>query len=110
MRESQLEIDKLKHCVDWLCRKLFGKSSEKVDPSQLALAFEQLAVEDAAAGAADEGSRRGRPGGDGLRASRGAGARRRGTAAALFQPISRAAASSSRSRPRSAPARAARGR
>ncbi|MBK8594366.1 MAG: transposase [Holophagales bacterium] len=39
--------------VDWLCRKLFGKSSEKVDPSQLALAFEQLAVEDAAAGAAD---------------------------------------------------------
>ncbi len=53
LRESQLEIDKLKHRIDWLCRKLFGKSSEKVDPSQLALAFEQLAVEDAAAGAAD---------------------------------------------------------
>jgi hypothetical protein len=53
LRESQLEIDKLKHRIDWLCRKLFGKSSEKVDPSQLALAFEQLAVEDAAAGTAD---------------------------------------------------------
>jgi len=53
LRESQLEIDKLKHRIDWLCRKLFGKSSEKVDPSQLALAFEQLAVEDAAAGTAN---------------------------------------------------------
>lgn len=56
LRESQLEIDKLKHRIDWLCRKLFGKSSEKVDPSQLALAFEQLAVEGAAAGTADAGT------------------------------------------------------
>ncbi|HSW33692.1 MAG TPA: IS66 family transposase [Steroidobacteraceae bacterium] len=56
LRESQLEIDKLKHRIDWLCRKLFGKSSEKVDPSQLALAFEQLAVEDAAVGTADAGT------------------------------------------------------
>lgn len=50
LRDSQAEIDKLKHRIDWLCRKLFGKSSEKVDPAQLALVFEQVAQEDAAAG------------------------------------------------------------
>jgi transposase len=52
LRQSQLEIDKLKHRIDWLCRRLFGKSSEKVDPAQLALVFEQVAQEDAAAGEA----------------------------------------------------------
>ncbi len=37
------KVDKLRAQVDWLCRKLFGKSSEKVDPAQLVLAFDKLA-------------------------------------------------------------------
>lgn len=42
---ATLENDKLRHRIDYLCRKLFGKSSEKVDANQLALAFEHLAAE-----------------------------------------------------------------
>lgn len=39
---SQREIASLRHKLDVLCRRLFGKRSEKVDPRQLALALEQL--------------------------------------------------------------------
>jgi transposase len=42
---SQREIARLKHKLDQLCRRLFGKKSEKLDPRQLALALEQLAKE-----------------------------------------------------------------
>jgi transposase len=38
VRENEL----LKQKIDKLCRRLFGKSSEKVSPDQLALAFAQL--------------------------------------------------------------------
>jgi transposase len=40
--QSRHEIASLKHKLDVLCRRLFGKKSEKVDPRQLALALEQL--------------------------------------------------------------------
>jgi transposase len=53
LHDSQLEILKLKHRIDWLCRKLFGKSSEKVDSAQLALVFEQLAAGEVENGAAE---------------------------------------------------------
>ena len=46
LRENEL----LKQKIDKLCRRLFGKSSEKVSPEQLALAFAQL-PQDGAAGA-----------------------------------------------------------
>lgn len=42
---SQREVAQLRHQVDVLCRRLFGKKSEKVDPRQLQLALEQLANE-----------------------------------------------------------------
>jgi transposase len=45
LRENEL----LKQKIDKLCRRLFGKSSEKVSPEQLALAFAQL-PQDGAAG------------------------------------------------------------
>ena len=45
--QSQREIAALKNKVDALCRKLFGKKSEKVDPRQLALVLEQLKNEGA---------------------------------------------------------------
>ena len=44
VRENEL----LKQKIDKLCRRLFGKGSEKVSPDQLALAFAQL-PQDAAA-------------------------------------------------------------
>lgn len=44
----QGEITYLRHKLDSLCRKLFGKKSEKVSPDQLALAFEQLENETSA--------------------------------------------------------------
>jgi transposase len=40
--KSQREIASLKHQLDVLCRRLFGKKSEKVDARQLQLALEQL--------------------------------------------------------------------
>jgi transposase len=43
VRENEL----LKQKIDKLCRRLFGKSSEKVSPDQLALAFAQLPQEGA---------------------------------------------------------------
>ena len=45
LTKSQREIAALRHQLDVLCRRLFGKSSEKVDPNQLSLALEQLANE-----------------------------------------------------------------
>jgi transposase len=42
---SQREIVSLRHQLDVLCRRLFGKKSEHVDPHQLTLALEQLANE-----------------------------------------------------------------
>jgi hypothetical protein len=44
LRENEL----LKQKIDKLCRRLFGKSSEKVSPEQLALAFAQLPQDGAA--------------------------------------------------------------
>jgi len=52
-RETALEILKLKYRIDWLCRKLFGKSSEKLDESQLTLVFEHLAEGDVTEGATE---------------------------------------------------------
>lgn len=42
---AQRETAQLRHQIDALCRRLFGKPSERVDPRQLPLAFEQLARE-----------------------------------------------------------------
>jgi transposase len=42
---SQREIAALRHELDILCQRLFGKKSERVDPRQLTLALEQLANE-----------------------------------------------------------------
>jgi transposase len=41
----QRENASLRHQLDVLCRRLFGKTSERVDPRQLQLALEQLANE-----------------------------------------------------------------
>jgi transposase len=45
LTKSQRENAALRHQLDVLCRRLFGKKSEKVDPRQLRLALEQLANE-----------------------------------------------------------------
>jgi transposase len=45
LARSQRDNAALRHQLDVLCRRLFGKRSEKVDPSQLRLALEQLANE-----------------------------------------------------------------
>lgn len=45
LTKSQREIVALRHQLDVLCRRLFGKKSEKVDPRQLQLALDQLANE-----------------------------------------------------------------
>jgi uncharacterized coiled-coil protein SlyX len=42
---SQREIAALRHELDILCQRLFGKKSERVDPRQLQLALEQLGNE-----------------------------------------------------------------
>src|SRR5882762_8595767 len=41
----QRENASLRHQLDVLCQRLFGKTSERVDPRQLQLALEQLANE-----------------------------------------------------------------
>lgn len=43
--QAQRENARLRQQLDVLCRRLFGKKSEKVDPRQLQLALEQLANE-----------------------------------------------------------------
>jgi transposase len=45
LTKSQREIAALRHELDILCQRLFGKKSERVDPRQLTLALEQLANE-----------------------------------------------------------------
>jgi transposase len=45
LTKSQREIAALRHQLDVLCQRLFGKKSERVDPRQLQLALEQLANE-----------------------------------------------------------------
>lgn len=42
---SQQEVVSLRHQLDVLCQRMFGKKSERVDPRQLQLALEQLANE-----------------------------------------------------------------
>ena len=42
---SQQEVVLLRHQLDVLCQRMFGKKSERVDPRQLRLALEQLANE-----------------------------------------------------------------
>jgi transposase len=42
LAKSQREIAALRHELDILCQRLFGKKSERVDPRQLKLALEQL--------------------------------------------------------------------
>jgi transposase len=42
LQKSQREVELLRHRLDVLCRRLFGKKSEKVDANQLQLAFEVL--------------------------------------------------------------------
>lgn len=45
LTKSQREIAALRHELDILCQRLFGKKSDRVDPRQLTLALEQLANE-----------------------------------------------------------------
>lgn len=45
LERQQREIELLRRKVDELCRKLFGKKSEKVDPNQLQLALEVMEQE-----------------------------------------------------------------
>jgi transposase len=64
LTKSQRELVALRHQLDALCRRLFGKKSEKVDPRQLALALEQLANEPGGANdpiEMDSGETPGRP-------------------------------------------------
>jgi transposase len=42
LTKSQREVAGLRHELDILCQRLFGKKSERVDPRQLKLALEQL--------------------------------------------------------------------
>lgn len=42
---SRQEVASLRHQLDVLCQRMFGKKSERVDPRQLRLALEQLANE-----------------------------------------------------------------
>jgi transposase len=50
LQKSQREVELLRHRLDALCRRLFGKKSEKVDPNQLQLAFELLEGMDSSSG------------------------------------------------------------
>jgi transposase len=45
LTNSQREVAALRHQLDVLCQRLFGKRSERVDPRQLQLALDQLANE-----------------------------------------------------------------
>ena len=45
LKKTQQENELLRHKLDVLCRRLFGKKSEKVDPNQLRLALELLESE-----------------------------------------------------------------
>jgi transposase len=41
LQQSQREVAALRHELDVLCRRLFGRKADRVDPRQLALALEQ---------------------------------------------------------------------
>src|ERR1700752_3859848 len=45
LTKSQRDLAALRHELDILCQRLFGKKSERVDPRQLQLALEQLGNE-----------------------------------------------------------------
>lgn len=45
LTKSQREVAQLRHQLDVLCRRLFGKKADRVDPRQLRLALDQLANE-----------------------------------------------------------------
>jgi transposase len=45
LERTRRENEQLKHKLDVLCRRLFGRKSEKVDPSQLRLALDLLEAE-----------------------------------------------------------------
>ena len=45
LKKTQQENELLRHKLDVLCRRLFGKKSERVDPNQLRLAMELLESE-----------------------------------------------------------------
>jgi transposase len=45
LQQSQREVASLHHQLDVMCRRLFGRKADRVDPRQLALALEQLANE-----------------------------------------------------------------
>lgn len=64
LTRSQQENATLRHQLDVLCQRLFGKKSERVSPDQLRLAFAQLANEPGAVSEPvemDSGERPGRP-------------------------------------------------
>lgn len=45
LQKSQQRVRQLEHHMDLLLRRVFGKSSEKLDPRQLVLAFSEVAAE-----------------------------------------------------------------
>jgi transposase len=45
LQKSQQRVRQLEHHMDLLLRRVFGKSSEKLDPRQLVLAFAELSAE-----------------------------------------------------------------
>ncbi len=47
LQKSQQRVRQLEHHMDLLLRRVFGKSSEKLDPRQLVLAFAELSAETA---------------------------------------------------------------
>src|SRR5437870_12902206 len=64
LTRTQRENATLRHQLDVLCQRLFGKKSERVSPDQLRLAFAQLANEPGEASEPiemDSGERPGRP-------------------------------------------------
>ena len=64
LTRAQRENAALRHQLDVLCQRLFGKKSERVSPDQLRLAFAQLANEPGAPAdpiEMDSGERPGRP-------------------------------------------------
>jgi len=64
LTRTQREVAALRHQLDVLCQRLFGKKSERVSPDQLRLAFAQLANEPGPVAEPvemDSGERPGRP-------------------------------------------------
>ena len=51
LERKNAEIERLQHRLDQLCRHVFGRRAEQVDPNQLKLAFAMLQAQDEAAAA-----------------------------------------------------------